>query len=382
MHQDFDPFNDRSNNNVKSTKLTAIDHFKEEFRKEISNAAERRQYRLLQKSCRLERIAILLAKLSAIFKQKELSQHLLVKNKENEFYGLRNRFCNELKQVFMESINCGSLLSLRSNLRCYNYLYNKEDDITSPEAIVREKYIGPKVCVPLTLFLNRNNLNKERREKINASFDKLYNLLIDKLSILFNKEIMINNDFIADGVWYELVENLFNEDFGESFLSRGLPDLFHQHYCAVMIFFRKLQKLYYSEMTCNLHKDHDQYLYFHPSSIKFRKKCNLQQYYLFRMPYITQDLKNIISNKYYDINYHYKIYISYYNKMKDDENKDNDNEDVTLYIKRLNQVKQALINNTNHANNIEKTSNKSSLQFKHFEYNYLYQYFKFLSSIH
>ena len=390
LHQDFDPFNNKTNKD--KNKLSAIDHFKEEFRKEISNATERRQYRLLQKSCRLERVAILLAKLTAIFKQKELNQHLLVKNKENEFVGLRNRFYNELKQVFIESINCGSLLSLRSNLRCYNYLYDGNNKL--PESIVRDKYIKPKICVPLTLFLNRTM--KDRREKILNSFDKLYNLLIDKLCILFNKEIMINNDFIADGVWYELVENLFNEDFGESFISYGEPNLFHQHYCAVIIFFRKLQKLYYQEMTCNLHKNHDQYLYFHPSSIKFRKKCNLQRYFLIiSSSYITQDVKNIILNKYSNINYHYKIYISYYNKMKDDDNKNDDNDDndnddddndnnkenINLYLKRLNQVKESLVNCTDKVKDIKKTNNNDSsqfdsLQFRHFEYNYLLPIFQ------
>ena len=44
---------------------------------------------------KIERIAILICKLTSIYKQNELNQYLVVKNKKNEFYLLRNKFYKE-----------------------------------------------------------------------------------------------------------------------------------------------------------------------------------------------------------------------------------------------------------------------------------------------
>merc|ERR1712228_496222 len=155
LHQDFDPFISQKNENNKDD----INHFKDAFRAEIASSAERRRYRLLQKSCRLERISILLTKLCAIFKQNELNKHCLIQNHKKMFEILKNRFYKELENIFLSSIRSGSLLSLRSNLRCYNYL---NGDI-KPESIVRVNFIAPTICatVPISLFAHRRQQNRE-----------------------------------------------------------------------------------------------------------------------------------------------------------------------------------------------------------------------------
>ena len=79
---------------------------------------------------------------------------------------------------------------------------------------------------------------------IYESFNKLYDELLKSFSILFNKEIIIYNDFIANGIWVELLSILLSNDYKQSFIPRGLPDLFHDHYTATIYFLRKLQDIY------------------------------------------------------------------------------------------------------------------------------------------
>ncbi len=141
INNDFNPFKDM-NIPFKETDMNLLID-------SISLSNEREQYRLLQKSSRLERIAILLCKLTAIFNENELNKHLLIVNKQNEFLKLRTKFYIELKNVFLISIKTKSLLSLRSNLRCYNYL-----NIIKPEQIVSDIFIKTAIykCLPITIF--------------------------------------------------------------------------------------------------------------------------------------------------------------------------------------------------------------------------------------
>ena len=413
LHRDFDPFTIGGRAHRKSSQneadnldlhelnklnpiKSALELFQGEFRREISSATERKQYRLLQKSCRLERVAILLTKLTAIFHQNELNQHAVVKDQHRGFIAVRNRFHNELKAVYLDSIRCGSILSLRSNLRCFNYLRSALrrkhgdrgdvlDDEHCPESIVREHFISPSItaCLPISLFLNRSSLStqqtvQERRAAINMGFDKLYGVLVEKWSVLFDEEVMVHNDFIADAVWAQLVDTMLNEDYGESFVSRGLPDLFHQHFTAMMAFLRRLQALYYRGMKCPAHCDHDQYLYYHPSSVQFRRKCDLGQYFLFRMPSITKNVMTVLTGNDGNgssIGHQFRIYESYYRKMKNKEapsnTEDIDAQHIGDYMKRINEVQHALARSTQ-----STQSNRDSLQIHHFEYNYLLPVFQ------
>ena len=337
---------------------------------------------MLQRSSRLERVAILLTKLTAIYDQHELSQHAMVKDKHRTFMALRARFYSELKAVYLDSIRCGSILSLRSNLRCFNYLRStKQDDddtVHCPEAIVREHFIGPTItaCLPISLFLNRSSLSsqqtlQERRAAIKEGFDKLYGVLLDKWAVLFDGEIMADNDFVADAVWSELVATMLNEDYGESFISRGLPDLFHQHFTAMMAFLRRLQSLYYREMRCPLHRDHDQYLYYHSATVLFRRRCDLAQYFLFRMPSITKEVMAAIQGTESSVDHQFRVYHSYYSKMKSGGGgPEVDGEHIGDYMKRLNEVQHALARAT------ASTVDSSDVDLRHFEYNYLLPVFQ------
>eukprot|EP01083_Nonionella_stella_P068475 181802_1 len=361
LHNDFDPFVAQSHA-YNDNQNDAIRGFKQQFCDQISSAAPRKQYRLLQKSCRLERIAILLTKLSAILLDEQ--EHLLVKNAEPQMIALRTRFYNELRDVLLCSIRSGSLLSLRSNLRCYNYLA-----LVSVEEIVRQHYMKPLIysCLPMTIF-TRTNKESNHKQTIALHFDKLYSLLVDKLSILFSAEVLSQNDFIGDAIWCEVIDVVLNDDYAECFISRGLPDMLHAHYTGIMSFFHSLQRLYYTQMTCwkslEWQCNYDQYLYYHAASRRLRKKCNLSQYFLFRMPYITRNVMQMTSGAYASLQYHFAIYMMYYEQMKGIQSAAAEEEHLNEYMKRLNRVKNAL-------SDLDTTTNQSNnLSLKHFEYNY------------
>ncbi|ETO29407.1 hypothetical protein RFI_07713, partial [Reticulomyxa filosa] len=230
---------------------------------------------------------------------------LIVYTFVNKVKRLLELFYIELCDIFIRNIKSQHLVGLRSNLRSFNYVYLpantpecrlfwNSEQMKSPEQIVREQLIRRLILthLPISLFMHRDynvsgssitakskselDSEKEKTDDLmKQAFDNLYNDICKEIGILFHSDVMFNNilnniattknnnnnnnnnnneinewsllrnDFIANSVWYELIQILLSDSYKEMFLSIGIPDKFYQHYKHVMNFFKRLQQLYY-----------------------------------------------------------------------------------------------------------------------------------------